>query len=233
MKKLLRIFAILIGSILILLILIPLLFKSKIEVIVKEKINESVYATVDWSRFSLSLFRGFPDLSVNLHQLSVVGLDDFQGDTLLGLKRFELRANPFSAFKNDLQVKSILLVQPLINGLVLEDGRSNWDIAREDTEEEEDVSEDGGGSMNVSLENFTIRDGQIYYRDAMMGAEAVMETVNLDLSGDFSASQTDLKLSFGIDGLDAWHGGIPYMKKGRVEVDLIAAADLLENRLHH
>lgn len=213
------------------LILIPILFKSKIEAVVKEKVNESVYATVDWSRLSLSLFRGFPDLSVNLHQLSVVGLDDFQGDTLLILKRFELRVNPFSAFRKDLQVKSILLDQPLINGLVLEDGRTNWDIAREDTEEEVAVSEDeDDGSMNISLEKFAIRDGGIYYSDAMMGAEAAMETVNLNLSGDFSASETDLILSLGIDGLDARLGGIPYMKKGTVEVDLQVYADLLENR---
>ena len=45
MKKLLRILSITIGVILLLLILIPVLFKSKIEAVVKEKINESVYAT--------------------------------------------------------------------------------------------------------------------------------------------------------------------------------------------
>ena len=123
MKKLLRILSITFGIILLLLILIPVLFKSKIEAIVKEKVNESVYATVDWSRFSLSLFRGFPDLSINLHQLTVVGIEDFEGDTLVGLKRFELRVNPFSAIRKDLQVKFILLDNPLINGIVLEDGR--------------------------------------------------------------------------------------------------------------
>ncbi len=91
--------------------------------------------TVDWSRFSLSLFRGFPDLSVNLHQVSVVGLEKFEGDTLAGLERFEFRVNPFSAIRKDIQVKSILLDRPLINGIVLEDGSANWDIAIDGGEE--------------------------------------------------------------------------------------------------
>ncbi len=130
MKKLLRILAITLGGVVILLILLPILFKSKIEAIVKEKINESVYATVDWSRFSLSLFRGFPELSINLHQVSVVGVEVFEGDTLIGLKRFELRANPFSAFRQNIQVNSILLDGALINGIVLENGKTNWDISR-------------------------------------------------------------------------------------------------------
>ena len=68
-----------------LLITIPILFKSKIEAIVKEQVNQDIHATVDWSRFTVSLFRGFPDLSVNLHNLSVVGVDPFEGDTLAWL----------------------------------------------------------------------------------------------------------------------------------------------------
>ena len=82
--------------------------------------NEEVHATVDWSKFSLSFFRGFPDLSINLHQVSVVGVESFEGDTLAGLQRFELRVNPFSAFRKNIEVKSILVESPLINAIVLE-----------------------------------------------------------------------------------------------------------------
>ena len=119
MKKVLRIFAITIGVIILLLVVTPLLFKSKIEALVKEKVNDQIHATVDWTKFSLSFFRGFPDLSVNLHQVSVVGMEPFAGDTLAGLQRFELRVNPFSAIRRNLVVKSVLVEHPLINGIVL------------------------------------------------------------------------------------------------------------------
>ena len=71
----LRVFLLATGVILLLLIVLPVLFKSRIETMVKEKVNQEIHATVDWSRFSLSFFRGFPDLSVNLHKVSVVGTE--------------------------------------------------------------------------------------------------------------------------------------------------------------
>lgn len=231
MKKLLRILAISLGGLLILLILLPILFKSKIESLVKEKINESVYATVDWSRFSLSLFRGFPELSINLHQVSVVGVEAFEGDTLLRLKRFELRANPFSAFRQNIQVRSILLDGPLINGMVLENGKTNWDISKSDPEAiSEEEAGDEGGSMSLSLEKFTIKDGRVYYKDAVMGAEAAMEDFNLVLSGDFAMDETELELEVDVSGIDARYEGIRYMKNGDFGLKLHAAANMLENR---
>jgi len=233
MKKVLRILLITIGVILLLLILTPILFKSKIETTVKEKINESIHATVDWSRFSLSLFRGFPDLSINLHQVSVVGVEPFAGDTLVGLKRFEFRVNPFSAIRKDMLVKSVLLDHPLINGIVLEDGAANWDITEAVVEEPEEALEEEpgeGSSMSVSLEKFAIQSGRIYYKDAAMGAEAAMEDFNLELAGDFSMEETELKLSIDVKGIDARYGGIRYMKKGSFGLDLLAAANMVENR---
>jgi uncharacterized protein involved in outer membrane biogenesis len=131
MKKILRIIGITLGVILILLISLPFLFKSKIEALVKQEINKQVEASVDWSKFSLTFFRGFPDLSVNLHDVSVVGLGQFEGDTLVGLKRFEFRVSPFTALKKEVVVKSILLDRPLINGIILEDGTANYDIVPE------------------------------------------------------------------------------------------------------
>jgi len=116
MKKVLKILAISLGVILLLLILAPMLFKGRIEAVVKEKVNEQIHATVDWTKLSLSFFRGFPDLSINLHQVSVIGVEPFAGDTLAGLQRFELRVNPFSAIRKNLVVKSILVDHPLING---------------------------------------------------------------------------------------------------------------------
>ena len=167
MKKVLKILAITLGVILLLLFVTPMLFKSKIETLVKEKVNEQIHATVDWSKFGLSFFRGFPDLSINLHQVSVVGVESFAGDTLAGFQRFEIRVNPFSAIRKNIVVKSILLEHPLINGIVLEDGTTNWDIRYETTSEEtmDVASDEPGSSMTVSLERFAINGGRIYYLD--------------------------------------------------------------------
>jgi hypothetical protein len=235
MKKALRILLITLGVILLLLILLPILFKSKIESVVKEKVNEEVHATVDWSRFSLSFFRGFPDLSINLHQVSVVGLEPFEGDTLVGLERFELRVNPFSAIRKNIVVKSILVDRPFVNGLVLEDGTANWDITSgsdpETVVEEEETTEEGGGSsMTLSLKRFAILDGRIYYIDQESAIDASLEGFNLELQGNFSMDETQLQLSAGIDKINARMGGVRYMKDGNFDMQVVAVANMVENR---
>lgn len=220
------------GVILVLLIVTPMLFKSKIEAVVKEKVNDEIHATVDWTRFGLSLFRGFPNLSVSLHQVSVVGVEPFDGDTLAGLNRFELRVNPFSVLKKNLVVNSILVERPLINGIVLEDGTANWDIT-DAAPVEEDVEETdagGGSSMTVSLKRFAITDGRINYKDKSADIDAALEGFNLELAGDLSMEETELQLSAGIDRLNAKMGGIRYMRDGVFHLDLLAAANMVEQR---
>ena len=284
MKKIIRIIVITLGVIFLLLIIVPILFKSKIETLVKQEINKQVEATVDWDRFGLTFFRGFPDLSVNLHQLSVTGKEVFAGDTLMSLDRFEFRVNPFSAVKKDIVVKSILLDRPMINGIVLEDGNANWDIApapggvssagnqtseaealgqdtaqsEKQTEAGEDAKtgqagdpgeknvtgksgkgadsdadatgdDDGGSAMNISLERFAIMNGRINYTDDAADLAASVGDLNLEIRGDFGTEQTEMELLMSINGIQATTGGIRYMRNGSIEMDVTAAADLVNS----
>jgi len=234
MKKVLKILAISLGVILLLLILAPMLFKGKIEAVVKEKVNEQIHATVDWTKLSLSFFRGFPDLSINLHQVSVVGVEPFAGDTLAGLQRFELRVNPFSAIRKNLVVKSILVDHPLINGIVLEDGRANWDITDEGAGIEEELAEETPEStestMSVSLKRFAINGGRIYYVDESSDIDASLEGFNLELRGDLSMEQSELHISAGVEQLNAKVGGIRYLRDAVFSLDMLAAVNMMENR---
>lgn len=231
MKKVFRVFLITLGVILLLLIVLPILFKSKIEDAVKTRINQEVHATVDWSRFSISLLRGFPDLSINLHQVSVVGMAPFEGDTLVGLKRFELRVNPFSALKKEIQVKSILLDHPLVNGIVLEDGSANWDITQADPDQvpEPESPEGSGSSKSIALKKFSIREGRVYYNDRSSRTQASLEGFNLKLSGDLSQTQNQLDLNAEVARFNASQGGVRYLTDGNLGLDLIAEANMIEN----
>lgn len=244
MKKILRIIGITLGVIFILLISLPFLFKSKIEALVKQEINKQVEASVDWSKFSLTFFRGFPDLSVNLHDVSVVGLGQFEGDTLVGLKRFEFRVSPFTALKKEIVVKSILLDRPLINGIILEDGTANYDIVPEgepgdempDTDVEKteeakaetaaEAGEEESSAMGVSLKLFAIKDGRISYTDLSSDMEASIDDFDLELKGDFSMNETEMSLMMAVQGITAKSEGVRYMKNGTIEMDVLAAANM-------
>ena len=269
MKKVLRILLIALGVLLLLLITVPLLFRSRIESFVKEQINKQVHATVDWSGIGISLFRGFPDLSVNLRAFSVVGLEPFEGDTLAGMDRFEVRVDLFSAIRKDVEVKAVILDRPVINAVVLEDGSASWDIARkpeggakekgesqeeakksmisaaetqekstEDKAEKTDVTTESKPAtaaekeeipVKIQLNRLAIMDGRIRYEDAESEMEAMLQDLDLELSGDFSMDQTDLVLELAAEGVQAKVGGIRYLKDAVFGLDLTAAADLVNN----
>ncbi len=126
------------GSFIVLLLLaafiLPIVYKGKIEIMVKEEINKSLNAKVDFASYDLTIFSSFPNLSIELNNLSVVNQSPFEGDTLAGMKQLSLTIDIMSVIGGgQIDIESILLNQPLINLLVLKDGRANWDIAKADS----------------------------------------------------------------------------------------------------
>ena len=84
--------------------------------------------------------------------------------------------------------------------------------------------------MMISLKRFAIIDGRIYYQDKSADIDASLEGFNLELAGDFSMEETEIQLSTGIDRLNAKMGGIRYMRDGVFHLDLLAAANMVEQR---
>ena len=242
MKKLLRITLIAAGSLLGLMILLPMIFKGRIQEEVKKRINREVEARVEWDGFTTSLFRGFPNLSASLHQLSVVVEASAEQDTLAKLDRFELRMNPFGIFRRNIEIHSILFYKPEIRGEIFENGRANWDILPVDQSgegamlsaagsEESTESEGTGSSMNLSLKKMVIAEGKIRYRDRINGSDIQVENMDMVLRGDFAEEQTRAFLSLNMEGLDVVQHGIRYAKGTALSMELEADADMRERTI--
>ena len=52
-------------------ILIPVLFKDKIEAAVKKEVNNSINAVVDWGDWDITILKSFPDLTVEIENVKV------------------------------------------------------------------------------------------------------------------------------------------------------------------
>jgi uncharacterized protein involved in outer membrane biogenesis len=128
MKKFLKIFMIVVIILFAAIIAIPLVFKSQIMKKVKAEVNKSINAKVEWNDVSISLLSGFPDLKVSLKDLSVVGINNFGGDTLVAFDEFTLKLDLISVFSNSIKIKSIFLDRPVLNAITLKDGSVNYDI---------------------------------------------------------------------------------------------------------
>src|SRR5688500_5721863 len=101
MKKVLKFTAIGIAVLLALALVIPVLFKGKILQLVKTEINKNIDAKVEFQDLNVSFFRHFPKLSVALKDVSVVGINEFQGDTLVSAPGIDASMNLVSLIKGE------------------------------------------------------------------------------------------------------------------------------------
>ncbi|MCK4664030.1 MAG: AsmA family protein [Bacteroidales bacterium] len=232
MKKLFKILAIVIVVIFALLFTIPYLFKDKIFNIVKEEINNNLNAKVEFADFSLSFFKKFPNLNVELKELSVVGVDEFEQDTLVSFNSFSVQVDVLSLMGDQIKVKGIILDQPRLSAVVLKDGKANWDIMKETGEEEVDVDTVSSGEtkFNIGLKKFLIKNANIKYDDKTLGVKTEINDLNFDLKGDFTQDITILNILTTMKSLTVVYGGVKYLSNANIELIVDLDADLVNSK---
>jgi hypothetical protein len=226
MKKFLKIFLIVVVSILALLIVIPFAFKGRIMEIARTEINKNLDARVDFDDVRLSLIRNFPNLSVTLTDLTVIGIDDFQHDTLVSFNYLRTVVDIKSIFMTDVvQIRSVRLDQPRVKARVLADGRANWDIMKEP--EEPDATEEEPFEFQAQMQKFEIRNGYIEYDDAPLEVRTTLGNLNLVMHGDLTQDFTSLDISATSEIFNVWFEEIKYIHNARLSVNTLLDADLL------
>lgn len=219
------------------LIIVPVVMKPKIVEIVKSEANKMLNARLDFGDLDLSLLRHFPHASVELQDLSLVGVDKFEGDTLVAANRISVVVNLMSIFGDEgYEVTKILLKEPQVNAICLSDGAVNWDIMKSDGQSEPEVEEpeveqsEEPSSFKLQVRDFRITDAALSYRDEQAGMSFSTSPLNLRLRGDMSAAQTDLDLTLTLGGMNFTTGGVKML--GGADAGLVAtiAADLEKNR---
>jgi hypothetical protein len=196
MKKALKISLISILAILVILISLPFFFKGKIIETVKNQANESVNAKVDFKDVSLNLFRYFPDFSLNIKELSVIGEADFEGDTLVYAENLFIEIDLISVFKGDAyKIESIKLNKPLINLIYSQDELANWDIMKE-AEVAEDSSEtaESESALVFEMDKIQIVDARFSYLDLASNMVFRIDELNSELTAKFYESITDMDI---------------------------------------
>jgi hypothetical protein len=227
MKTALKILGILIVLILALAILLPIIFKGKIIELAKKEINKSVTAKVDFKDVGLSLFRSFPDFSLRIDGLSVIGINEFDKDTLANIEKLELTLDLMSVISgSNYEIKKIRIYHPDINVKVLKDGKTNYDISPPEEEKPRTTAAEGETPFKLTLKLVEIEDANIVYEDASLPTKAVLKGLNHQLSGNMVGDFTTLKTSTSIDKFDLDYDGIRYFTNAKVNYIADIKADL-------
>lgn len=214
-RKILITIAILFGLLMLSAIFIPVLFKGKITALIKEEINKNIEATVDFSRVSLSFFKNFPSLSLTINELSVIGKDEFEKDTLAYVKELTAGVNFWNVITgNQISINSVTVDRPRIHLIVLENGKANYLITKEDTAA---TSTEEPAAVKISLKGYSVNDGWLSYDDRSLSFRMMMDKIQHSGNGDFTSDFFTLNTST-VSVIDLWYTGVKYLSAVRTDI---------------
>ena len=232
MKRFLKITATVVAVVLVVAIVTPLLLRGKIGDIVKREANAMLAARLDLEKLDISLLRNFPNASLNLKGLTLVGTDRFEGDTIVAARRITVVVNLMSLVGDEgFEVRKIILASPALHAHKLADGAVNWDVMKPSEQADTTAAEESApSSFRLSVRDFRLTDAVIRYEDDSTGMELRTAPLSLRLSGDMSAESTQLDLDLLAGGVDFTQGGVPLLHDAELALDAEIDADLAEGR---
>jgi hypothetical protein len=200
-----------------LIIIAPFIFKDKIVKIVKEEANNNLNAKVDFGEFDLTLFSSFPDFRFKIQNVSVINVEPFKGDTLAYIKELSFDLNIKSVIAGDkYQINSLVIDQPIINGIVMVNGKANWDIAKASADTiSAEPADTSATKFAMKLKSLEIKHANITYNDMQGNMSASLKDMNYTLSGDFTQDNFLLSNLLEIAETSFEMGGVGYLTKAK------------------
>ena len=223
MKKGLKWTLLVLGGLLVIIfaaaIILPIVFKDDIKAAIEKEIASSVNADVVFEDINVSLFSNFPNITAGLTDLGVMNRAPFEGDLLFATQKFEVEVNLKEIlFGDELRVKGISLIEPIVNIKVLADGRANYDIALPSADT---ATSEEPGEFSFGIDHWELVDADVSYDDASLPYVLTLKGLNHSGSGDFTQDVFDLRTQTTADSVTTSFDGVEYLTNKKVEIDAI------------
>lgn len=226
-----RFFKILLGvlvGLFILLLLVPIFFKDKIQALIISEFDKNTQATLyfDADQFGLSLIKNFPDFTVSLGDFGIIGKGVFEGDTLANIENLEARINLSEVlFGETISIKGVDLQSPDITVIVLEDGTANYDITKASAETSEVATEEAA-AVSFGLNSFSVTNGDFIYYDQSTKVFTQLNGIDLTGKGDFAEDIFDLIAKGNVNSGSFSYEGAEYVSNKALTIDMVMSMDL-------
>ena len=104
MKKITLIFGSILAVLIVVILLVPILFKDQIAQAVKTEANKSLTAKLDFTDYSLNLIKHFPDFTFSMEEVSLVEIPERGADTLARFSNLGLTIDLWKAISGEYEL---------------------------------------------------------------------------------------------------------------------------------
>ncbi|PWI29455.1 AsmA family protein [Flavobacteriaceae bacterium LYZ1037] len=232
MKKVFKIIGITLLTILLILIIIPFAFQSKIKEIVKRTINENLNAHVEFRDVNLSFIRSFPQAQVDVSDLVITNFEPFKDEKLATAKSISLNMSIKELFKKasdgPIVINQINLDEALIILKTNKRGETNYDIFK-DKNEKESTNQNSTNGFTLDVKDYSIDNSAITYLDEGSNTTFYITEFNHSGKGKFSETTSELdtktttRVSLQIDSTN-------YLSNNELKLDALIGLDLENNK---
>nr|HMQ63723.1 hypothetical protein [Flavilitoribacter sp.] len=223
MKKvlfnILKITGLTVGSVLLMLFLLPALFPGAVTGKIKQWTNESITGELNFSRIRLSFFKHFPSLTLTLYDFSLTGSEPFAADTLMAGKSISFGIDLASLFAETMVVDRFFVEGALINVQVDEQGNANYNIYKGGADTTSAAADTTDTRLNINA--IFINHSRLVYHDRSIPLVIRADGFRYEGRGNLADSQFDLQSSLHADSLDFSFDGTAYVQRKRLEADLL------------
>ncbi|NQY28986.1 MAG: AsmA family protein [Flavobacteriaceae bacterium] len=233
MKKAFKIFGILVLFIIVAAVAVPIIFKDKLALILKEQINKNVNANVDFSDVDISIISTFPKAGLIIENLTITNFEPFKGDTLFYAKKIALKM-PLSGLtktaEDAIEINSFTIENALVNIISDANGNTNYDIAKKDNKDNtKETSTDSQKGFTFSVEEYAITNTEINYINQESELSINLTDFNHSGSGDLSADISNLK-TITTSNISVNSGDSNYLNNNTIALKADLEIDQLQNK---
>ncbi len=219
MLRILKITGITIGSLLLLLFLLPYLFPGFVSGKIRQWARHSIQAELHFSSARLSFFRHFPALTLTLYDVKLNGSPPFEKETLINADEIALGVDLRSVF-SDVNIDKIFLTNAFINIQVDTAGHANYNIYAAKKSDKAASTADSA-SASLKIQKIIIEKSKLTYNDQSLPILINARGLDYEGNGDLSQAVFDLHTHMQIESIDFYYGHLPYFINKKVNADLI------------
>ena len=218
--KTIKIIVITIGSVLLLLFLLPYILPGKISKEIKTLVNRSIDGNIEFSKARLSFFNHFPSLTLTLYDFKSTGSAPYQDETLLSAGEIAFGIRIPALIRGNIHVNEFFISDATFNVLVNENGEANYNVYKS-SPGSADSSSSPDTTTALQIEKIVIEKSELVYNDQYSDLLFKAKGLNYSGKGDLSKAIFDLSSHLAIDSFDFSYDGEPYIQRKKINADLI------------